>query len=112
MAQAYGFKASITRDYIAWALHEWSAAFQEVNGSAEAEIYAYAEELVVAHLSDLHTIGELLSAYSSPDRDLKLLITALCTEGETQLRPQLLLGASCALRLRQLVGEVDAEAAS
>ncbi|HEY1391083.1 MAG TPA: hypothetical protein VGF38_21280 [Ktedonobacterales bacterium] len=108
MAQTYGFEAPITRDHIAWMLHEWSAALTEVNGCAEAEAYACAEELVVAYLSDLHTFGELLSAFSSPNRDLMLLITELCTEGESQLRPQLLLGASCALRLRQLLSEVDA----
>jgi hypothetical protein len=35
------------------------------------------------------------------------LVTELCTEGEILLQPHLLMGASCALRLRQLVTQAS-----
>ncbi len=93
----------VTREDIAWTLHEWHVALAAVHASAKAEIYEYAVALVVAYLSDRRTFGALLNAFFAPDRDLRRLITELCTEGEAQLEPQLLLGASCALRLRHLV---------
>jgi hypothetical protein len=108
MAQTYGFETPITHDQIAWTLHAWYAALDAVSLRPEAELYACAEEIVVDYLSNRHTFDELLRAFSAPDPELTRLIAELCTEGEILLRPHLLLGASCALRLRQLVWETGA----
>ena len=103
MMQKHGYGLSTTRGGVAWALHEWYAALDVVNDSVEAEIYACAAELVVEWLQSEKTFDALLSAFFYPDLELTRLITELCTEGEILLQPHLLMGASCALRLRQLV---------
>jgi hypothetical protein len=69
--------------------------------------YACAEALVVDYLHDHETLGALLHAYFSPDWELMGLVAELCTQGEVALRPHRLLGASCSLRLRQLLGDAD-----
>jgi PAS domain S-box-containing protein len=97
---------SITRGGVAWALREWQSDLDEVNASVEAEIYACATELVVAWLQSAQTFDGLLEAYFHPDLELTRLIAELCTEGEILLRPHLLLGAACALRLRQIVATI------
>ena len=103
MMQKYGYGLSTTRGGVAWALHEWYAALDAANDSVEAEIYACAAELVVEWLQEEKTFPGLLSAFFYPDLELTRLITELCTEGEILLQPHVLMGASCALRLRQLV---------
>lgn len=108
MAQTYGVGTPISREDIARTLHEWQAALREVRQSSKAEMYASAEELVVEYLSDRRTFGALLSAYFSPTRELRRLITDLCACGAIRLRPHLLIGASCAQRLRYLLEEPDA----
>jgi hypothetical protein len=105
MMQKYGYGLSTTRGGVAWALHEWYAALNAANDSVEAEIYACAAELVVEWLQDEKTFDGLLSAFFYPDLEMTRLITELCTEGEILLQPHLLMGASCALRLRQLVAK-------
>ena len=97
---------SITRGGVAWALREWQSALDEVNASAEAEIYACATELVVAWLQSAQTFDSLLEAFFHPDLEFTRLIAELCTEGEILLRPHLLIGASCALRLQQIVATI------
>ena len=97
---------SITRGGVAWALREWQTALDAVNASVEAEIYACAAELVVAWLQSAQTFDGLLEAYFHPDLELTQLIAELCTEGEILLRPHLLMGASCALRLQQIVATI------
>jgi PAS domain S-box-containing protein len=97
---------SISRGGVAWALREWQRAIAEVRASVEAEIYACASELVVAWLQSAQTFEGLLEAYFHPDLELTRLTTELCTEGEILLRPHLLLGASCALRLQQIVATI------
>jgi hypothetical protein len=84
-------------------LHEWHAALDAANDSVEAEIYACAADLVVAWLQSEQTFAGLFSAFFQPDPALTRLITELCMEGEILLKPRVLMGASCALRLRQLV---------
>ena len=74
-----------------------------VNKSVEAEIYGCAAELVVAWLQSAQTFDGLLEAFFHPDLELTQLIAELCTEGEILLRPHLLIGASCALRLQQIM---------
>src|SRR5262245_56411618 len=103
MTQKYGNGLSTTRGGVAWALHEWYAALDVANDSVEAETYACAAELVVEWLQDEKTFTGLLSEFFYPDLELTRLITELCTEGEILLQPHVLMGASCALRLRQLV---------
>jgi PAS domain S-box-containing protein len=97
---------SISRGGVAWALREWQTALDMVNASVEAEIYACAAELVVAWLQSAQTFDSLLEAFFHPDLELTQLTTELCTEGEILLRPHLLIGASCALRLKQIVATI------
>jgi PAS domain S-box-containing protein len=97
---------SITRGGVACALREWQTVLDEVNVSVEAEIYACATELVVAWLQSAQTFDGLLEAFFHPDLELTQLIAELCTEGEILLRPHLLMGASCALRLKQIVATI------
>jgi hypothetical protein len=108
MAQTYGVGTPISREDIARALHEWQTALREVRQSSKAEIYACAEELVVEYLSDRTTFGALLGVYFSPTRELRRLVAELCANGAISLRPHLLVGASCAQRLRLLLEEADA----
>lgn len=96
------------RSEIAWALQEWYTALVEVEQSAQAEIYAYATEVVVAFLDDRHRIDALLEAFTAPSAELRYLVNELCTSGEAPLQPRLLMGASCALRLRELMREAIA----
>jgi hypothetical protein len=103
MMQKYGYGLSTTRGGVAWALRQWYAALDAANESVEAEIYACAAEFVVEWLQEEKTFDGLLSAFFSPNLEMTRLIAELCTEGEILLQPHLLMGASCALRLRQLV---------
>jgi hypothetical protein len=97
---------SITRGGVAWALREWQTALDAVQASVEAEIYDCAAELVVAWLQSQQTFDRLLEAFFHPDLEFTQLIAELCTEGEILLRPHLLMGASCAFRLRQSVATI------
>jgi hypothetical protein len=108
MMQKYGYGLPTTRGSIAWTLHEWYAALDATNTSVEAEIYECATALVVEWLKSEQTFAGLLGAFFYPDLELTCLITELCTEGEILLQPQLLMGASCALRLRQLMANMGA----
>jgi hypothetical protein len=105
MMQEYGYGLQTTRGGVAWALHEWYAALNAAHHSVEAEIYACAAELVIEWLQSEKRFDCLLNAFFSPDLELTQLISELCTEGEILLQPRLLMGASCALRLRQLVAK-------
>ncbi len=97
-----------TRDEIAWALREWSAAVIAAENSDEAEIYADALELVLAFLDDRQTVADLINAYTAPSADLMYLVRALCSNDEGTLQPRVLLGAACALRLRELMRQAIA----
>jgi hypothetical protein len=97
-----------TRDEIAWALREWSAAVVTAENSEEAEIYADAIEIVLAFLDDRQTVVDLIDAYTAPTAELTYLAHELCSNDEATLRPRLLLGASCALRLRELIRQAIA----
>jgi len=103
MMQKYGYGLPTTRGGVAWALHKWHTALNAANSKAEAEIYACAADLVVEWLQGAKTFDGLLCAFFYPDLELARLVTELCTEGEILLQPHLLMSASCALRLRQLV---------
>jgi hypothetical protein len=103
MTQKYGYGLPTTRGGVAWALHEWYVALDTANASVEAEIYACAADLIVEWLQGEKTFDGLLSAFFYPDLEVTRLVTELCSEGEILLQPHILMGASCALRLRQLV---------
>ena len=105
MMQKYGYGLPTTRGGIAWTLHEWHSALDAANESVEAEIYACAADLVVEWLQDEKTFDGLFCAFFHPNLELTRLVTELCTEGEILLQPHLLMGASCALRLHQLVAK-------
>ena len=57
------------------------------------------------YLEPCATVHDLLDAYYCPEIALLRLMKELCTGGEILLQPRLLLRASCAMRLRHLVGE-------
>jgi hypothetical protein len=103
MTQKHGYGLPTTRASVAWALHEWYEALDAANASVEAEIYVCAADLIVEWLQNEKTFDGLLCVFFSPDLELTRLVTELSTEGEILLQPHLLMGASCALRLRQLV---------
>jgi hypothetical protein len=105
MMQKYGYGLPTTRGGVAWVLHEWHTALKVANASVEAVIYACAADLVVERLQEEKTFDGLLCAFFCPDLKLTRLITELCTEGEILLQPHLLMGASCALCLNQLVAK-------
>jgi len=106
--QRHGYGLVASRGDIAMALHEWHSALATADASVEAEIYRCAIDLVMEYLAPCATVRELLDAYYFPEIALLQLVKELCTEGEILLQPRLLLRASCALLLRQLVGEVVA----
>jgi hypothetical protein len=96
------------RDEITWALREWSAAVVAAENSDQAEIYADAIKLVFAFLDDLQTVPDLINAYTMSTAELAYLAHELCLHDEATLQPRLLLGASCALRLRELMRQAIA----
>jgi hypothetical protein len=103
MTRQYRYGLPTTRGDVAWTLHEWHAALDAANDSVEAVIYDCAADLVVEWLQSERTLAGLFSAFFHPDVELTRLITELCTQGEILMKPHILMGASCALRLRQLV---------
>ena len=74
-----------------------------MNESADTEVYACAVALVMEALSELVSLQSLMDAYYLPDRVLRFLVTDFCADGDVHLRPRWVMGAACALRLRQLV---------
>jgi hypothetical protein len=76
--------------------------------SDEAEIYGDAIELVLAFLDDCQTVADLINAYTTPAAELIYLVRVLCSNDEATLHPRLLLGASCGLRVRDLMGRAIA----
>ena len=68
-------------------------------------MYVCAADLVVEWLQGEKTSTGLFSAYFGRDPELIRLVTEQCADGETVLQPRVLMGASCGLRLRQLIAE-------
>jgi hypothetical protein len=96
--------AVMAHETLASTLYSWRAALHTINKSAEVAAYTCAAEQAVEHLRVCATLDELLRAYFSSSPDLTLLLARLCTQSEIPLRPHRLLAASCALRLRELIG--------
>jgi hypothetical protein len=106
--QTHRYGLAVSRGDIALALHEWHAALAAADASVEADLYECAGNLVMEYLERHTTFHDLLDAFVYPEIALMRLVTELCTEGAFRLQPRLLMGASCALRLRHLVGEAAA----
>jgi hypothetical protein len=64
--------------------------------------------LVMESLEQYTTIPDLITAYSSPHAVLKARVLALCGAGESRLEPWVVMGAACALQLRQLMDDAVA----
>jgi hypothetical protein len=109
MGQPDGYEMNAVRDDAAWALHAWHDALHRVRASVEVDLYACAAAVVMAQLGNCQTFLDLVRLFQAPDDDLMSVLTWLCKEGEIRLNPQLLLGASCALRLHQLIAETIQE---
>jgi hypothetical protein len=105
MQQHYAFAP--TRGDIAGALHEWHAALAAAMASVEAELFAYTVVVVMEHLGRHTTFHDVVNAFFFSEITLMRLVTDLCAEGEMRLQPRLVMGASCALRLRQLVRDAS-----
>jgi hypothetical protein len=97
----------MTHARLAWALHEWTTLLAEATNSLYAERYYCAAATVVGSLDPINTMHELAQVFFSPPTYLKVLVLALCLDEEIDLFPHELLGASCALRLRQLLAEIS-----
>jgi hypothetical protein len=97
-----------TRATVAATLREWHTSLAIAATSEEAEVYACAVALIVDALTRRTTMQALVDAYYFPDLLLRYLVLDFCANGKIRLRPRLVMGAACALRLRQLVAEVAA----
>jgi hypothetical protein len=71
--------------------------------SDQGSRYAAVVSIVRESLNRFTTIQDLMKAYAAPDIGLRSRVLALCGDGAIRLQPQLVLGAACALRLRQLM---------
>jgi hypothetical protein len=84
-------------------LHAWHTAVAVGHASQEADLYACVVVLIMESLDHYSTVADLIKAYCAPDIGLKSRVLALCGDGEIHLQPQVVLGAACALRFRQLM---------
>jgi hypothetical protein len=89
-------------------LHMWHTALATARASEEADLYAWMVVLVMESLEHYTTIPDLITAYFSPHAILKARVLALCGEGESRLEPWVVMGAACALQLRQLMDDAVA----
>ena len=107
MSQLDQHEVHVGHDGVAWMLHAWHEALHQVRASVDVELYTCGVAVIMAQLGDCHTFEDLVTRFQAPDDDLVVVLIWLCWEGEIFLRPQLLLGASCALRLHQLIAETN-----
>jgi hypothetical protein len=96
-----------SRATVAATIREWHISLAAATASEQAELYACAVALAIEALTGRVTFPSLLEAYYQPDRTLVGLITAFCAEGEIPLYPHIVLGAACALHLRQIVASAS-----
>ena len=80
-------------------MHIWHEALHQAGASVEVDLYACGAVVVLAQRGDCRTFQDLVTRFQAPDDDLVNVLIWLCWAGEILLRPQVLLGASCALRL-------------
>jgi hypothetical protein len=96
-----------SRDLISWALGEWATLLREATASPHAERYKQATTMVASWLQSVKTMPKLIRTFFSPGPDLQSLVFTLCTEEDALLFPHVLMGASCALRLHQMLRQAD-----
>jgi len=96
-----------SRDLISWTLGEWATHLREAAASPHAERYKQATAVLASWLQSVKTMPKLICTFFSPGPDLQTLVFALCTEDDVLLFPHVLMGASCALRLRQMIRQAD-----
>jgi hypothetical protein len=89
-------------------LHTWHTALAAARASEEADLYAWVVVLVMESLERYTTVPDLITAYFSPHAVLKARVLALCGEGAIRLKPWVVMGAACALQLRQLMDDAVA----
>lgn len=105
MGQLDRHEVHVAHGSAAWMLHAWHEALHQVQASVEVDLYACGAAVVMEQFGECHTFEDLVTRFQAPDDALVDVLIWLCWEGEILLRPQLLLGASCALRLHQLIAE-------
>ena len=81
----------------------WHTALASARASVEADLYADVVALALEVLDRCTSVQDLYNVYCSPDAALKAHVFALCAKGEIRLEPWVVMGAACALRLRQLM---------
>jgi hypothetical protein len=84
-------------------LREWNTALATASASRDADRYACVMVLVMESMDHYNTVHNLIKAYCAPDIGLKSQVLVLCGDGEIRLQTQVVLGAACALRLRQIM---------
>src|SRR5262245_45842918 len=95
----------LSRAQMAWALHEWALLLHQATTSEYAPRYLESATTVVGSLTGVQTMHDLVQIYFSPNPQLNALALSLCMDGDLFLLPHVLLGSSCALRLRQLLAQ-------
>jgi len=105
MSQLDRHEVHVGHNGAAWTLHAWHDALHQVGASVEVDLYACGMAVVMERLGDCHTFADLVTRFQAPDDTLVDVLIWFCWKGEILLRPHLLLGASCAIRLRELIAE-------
>jgi hypothetical protein len=95
--------SQLIHEEIAKALHEWHSAAALAIASPKAELYTCAVALALELLEQQTSCADLVSTFYFPDVTLMKLIFEVCAGGEIVLQPRIIMGAACAMRLRQLV---------
>lgn len=96
-----------SRAAVAATMREWHTSLAAATASEQAELYACAVALVREALTGRVTLQALLEAYYLPEHALVELVTVFCADGEIPLYPHIVMGAACALHLRQIVASVN-----
>ena len=94
---------ALPRTAVAATLREWYGSLAATAASDEAEGYAFTVALIREALPACDSLQALMEVYYVPDAVVRALVNELSAAGEPPLHPRLVMGAACALRLRQLV---------
>ena len=76
--------------------------------SPKVDLYACAVVLALEFLDCHTTCADLVTAFYFPDATPDAVGFELCAGGQIPLQPRLVMGASCAARLRKLVAAAQA----
>jgi hypothetical protein len=80
----------------------WNAAMSRARADPAAQSYGYVVALLGEQFKLVTTIRALLQMFAAPDVALLRRVEGLCALSGVELDPQVILGAACAQRLRQL----------